>query len=454
MVKKIEKIYKKIGITSNRTKNITNHVLISFLYKAGSIIISFLLVPLVINYLDTEKYGIWLTLSSFIAWFAFFDIGLGNGLRNKFAEAMVNNEIKLARGYVSTAYFTIGTVCMALIIIFILFNYFIDWTKIFNTSPSLQKELSILMPIVFGFFCLQMVVQLITTIYTADQNHSIQGKVVFFTQLVSLTLIWIMTKTNEGTLLLFGSVFSMIPAILLIIFNYFAFKGKYSKFKPSFKYWKKIYLKEIMGLGINFFIIQVAATILFSTDNFIITKLFGPKEVVPYNIAFKYFSIVTMAYTIVITPFWSSFTEAYAKNDFIWIKKSVSNIQKIWLIIPIVLTIMILISNWFYTIWIGKKDYISLQLNISIALFILLTTYNMVYSLFLNGVGKLKVQLYTAIISIVINIPLSIILASYFNLGVSGVILATCISVSYSTLLKIIQYKKIINKSATGIWAK
>jgi len=99
------------GIESSRSKNITKHVLLSVIYKGGHIISTFLLVPLTIEFLDTENYGVWLTLSSFIAWFSFFDIGLGNGLRNKFAEAKTRNDLELARGYVSTAYFTIGSIC-------------------------------------------------------------------------------------------------------------------------------------------------------------------------------------------------------------------------------------------------------------------------------------------------------------------------------------------------------
>lgn len=454
MIEKIEKIYNKLGITSIRSKNITIHVLISFLYKGGSIFLNFLLIPLLINYLDTEKYGIWLTLSSFIAWFAFFDIGLGHGLRNKFAEAKVKNDIKLARGYVSTAYFTIGTVCFGLLIIFISLNFFIDWTKIFNTNPNLQKELSILMPIVFGFFCLQMVVQLITTIYTADQNHSIQVKVVFYTQLVSLVVIWIMTKTNEGSLLVFGSVFSIIPTILLILFNILAFKGKYSVFKPSYKYWKKVYLKEIMGLGINFFIIQVAATMLFSTDNFIISQLFSPKDVVPYNLSFKYFSIITMIYTTLITPYWSSFTEAYARDDYEWIKKSVSNVQKIWFLVPFLLIIMLIFSDRIYKLWFGYKITIPIELSLSMALFVLFITFNLIYVYFINGVGKIKVQVISSIVSLIINIPLSIFFAKNLEMGITGVMLATCVSLSYSVILKPYQYYKIINKNAKGIWGK
>ena len=101
-----------LGIHSSRTKNITKHVLLSALYKGGHILATFLLVPLTIDFLDTENYGIWLTLSSFIAWFSFFDIGLGNGLRNKFAEAKAKDDLELAKGYVSTAYYTIGSISL------------------------------------------------------------------------------------------------------------------------------------------------------------------------------------------------------------------------------------------------------------------------------------------------------------------------------------------------------
>ena len=119
-------LFDKAGIKSKRTKNITKHVGLSTLYKAGGIIANFLLVPLTIAYLDTENYGVWLTLTSFISWFSFFDVGLGNGLRNKFAEAKTLGDYKRARAFVSTAYFTIS--CISLIVLFVFFgiNQFIN----------------------------------------------------------------------------------------------------------------------------------------------------------------------------------------------------------------------------------------------------------------------------------------------------------------------------------------
>lgn len=448
------KIYNKFGIKSDRTKHIVKHIGWSTLYKIGSIIANFLLVPLTINYLNTENYGVWLTLSSFIGWFAFFDIGLGNGLRNKFAEAKSLGNYKDAQAFVSTAYFTIGCVSLSLLIIFLAVNHTIDWIQLFNTNSRLQSELSLLLPIVFAFFGLQLVVKLIINIYQADQNHSIEGKIQFFGQALSLLAIWGLTKTEQSSLLIFGSILSALPVLILVGLNFFAFKTTFKAFKPKFSLWKKEYLIEITGLGFKFFIVQIAAMVLFSTDNFIISKIFGPEEVVPYNIAFKYFSIVTMAYSILITPYWSSFTEAYTKKDFNWIKKSVSNIQKIWLIIPFCLIGMVFFSDWFYQFWVGDKIIVPLKLSVAMAFFVVLLTLNMIYVYFINGVGKIRVQLLISIVVMILNIPLSIYFSKDFGLGTTGVILATVICVFTGLVFISLQYYMIINNRANGIWNK
>lgn len=454
MKKKIINLLDRIGVKSNRTLNIVKHIAVSFFYKGGAVLANFLLVPLTINYLDVENYGVWLTLSSFISWFSFFDIGLGNGLRNKFAEAKAKNDYSLARAYISTAYYTITCISTLLFLVFLIVSYFIDWTKVFNTSDQLMSDFSILMPVIIGLFCLQLIVKLISSVYLADQNHSIQVKIQFITQALSLVVIWTLTKFTESSLLIFGIIFSALPVLVLLGLNVFAFSKRFKHLKPSITLWKKKYLKDIMGIGFNFFIVQIAVLILFSTDNFIISKIFSPKEVVPYNIAFKYFSILTMVFSILVAPYWSSFTEAYVKKDFSWIKTSVNNVLKIWLIVPVALVLMFFLADWFYLIWVGEGVNVSKILSFSMALFVLMSTFNTIFVSFINGVGKIKLQLITSIISMVINIPLSIFLAKTLNLGVSGVMFATCFSMGYSVILRPLQYYKLINNKAKGIWNK
>ncbi|MFZ4105142.1 lipopolysaccharide biosynthesis protein [Flavobacterium sp.] len=452
MKKLLQKGFQKAGIKSDRTKNITKHVIVSFIYKGGSILASFLMVPLTINFLDTENYGIWLTLSSFIAWFSFFDIGLGNGLRNKFAEAKAKGDLTLAQGYVSSAYFTIGIICLLLMFAFIGLNFFIDWTSIFNTNVRLRKDLGILMPIVFSFFCLQLVVKLITTIYTADQHHSMQGKINFFNSVAYLVALWLLTHTTKSSLMVYGVIFSALPVLILLIVNLLAFSNRYKDFKPKLSLWKKEYLNDIFGLGVKFFIIQLSGIILFSTDNFIITQLFGPKEVVPYNIAFKYLGISSMLVSMLLAPYWSTMTEAYVKKDFVWIKTSMKNLFKISLSSILLICVMVIVSPFIYNLWIGNKVEIPLTLTIYMAIFFALTILYAPFTYFINGTGKITLQMYSVITTSIINIPLAVFLAKNLGLGVSGVIISTILCLIPHVILCPLQYLKIINNKANGIW--
>jgi O-antigen/teichoic acid export membrane protein len=104
-----------------------------------------------------------------------------------------------------------------------------------------------------------------------------------------------------------------------------------------------------------------------------------------------------MVYSIIITPYWSSFTEAYTTGDYEWITKSVNTIQKYWLLIPVGLIGMVYISDWFYYSWIGYRVSVPLKLSMVMALYVVLMTFNMIYVNFINGVGKIKLQVIVSI---------------------------------------------------------
>jgi O-antigen/teichoic acid export membrane protein len=210
----------------------------------------------------------------------------------------------------------------------------------------------------------------------------------------------------------------------------------------------------VLGIGSKFFVIQLSLLILFSTDNIIISQLFSPAEVVPYEVARKYFSLLLHIFLIIATPYWSSFTDAYVKDDIDWIKNAVNRLLRIWCFIPLLLIIMYIFSDYFYFIWVGDNVKVPKIMSMLMASFVLLSTFNAIFTQFLNGVGKIQLQMYSALFSIVINIPLSIYFAKYTSLGVSGVILATCISLLVYVVLRPIQYWKIINKTAVNIWNK
>ncbi len=137
---------------SERSFQVKKNIYISFLAKGGTIVLNLALVPLTIDYVNPVQYGVWLTLSSIIAWFGFFDIGLGNGLRNKLTEAITIGDHQLGRKYISTTYLVLTFISLSLLCIFFLINHFIDWANILNAPVQLAKELSLVSLIVFSIF--------------------------------------------------------------------------------------------------------------------------------------------------------------------------------------------------------------------------------------------------------------------------------------------------------------
>jgi len=437
-----------------RTIKAKKNIIVSFGLKGFSILVSFLLVPLTLNYLNPTKYGIWLTLSSIIGWFGFFDIGLGNGLRNKLAEAFALNNYKLAKAYVSTTYITLLIIIGGVYILFLSINPFLNWSKILNTTPEMAGELSWIALIIFTFFALRFILKLIGVILTANQLPAYNNAFGPIGNLIALISIYFITKFTHSNLLYISVIYSASPVIVLIFVSIYFFNGKYKYIKPSFKsvYFK--YFKSLAGLGVNFFILQIVVLVVFSTDNLIITRILGPSEVTPYNIAFTYFRIPVMLFSIIISPYWSAFTDAITKNDKKWIKNSINKLIKIWLLFLVGVIVLLAISQYFYLMWVGDKVQIPFILSIFMGLYAIIRIETSVFGTFINGVGKIKLQMYYGIIGMLINIPISVFFARNLEMGSAGVILGTCISLAPGIVLGPIQYFKIINNKATGIWNK
>jgi len=435
-----------------RSVKAKKNILASFIIKGLSIAISLVLVPLTMNYVNPTRYGVWLTLSSMVSWFSFFDIGFGNGLRNKFTEALAMGKDELARIYVSTTYAILSIIIGVVLILFLLVNPMLNWSKILNTTPEMAGELGVLATIVFVFFCLRFIFQLLTTVLTANQEPAKASLFDFLGSLLSLLIIFILTKTTSGNLIYLGATLSLTPVLVLIASSIWFYNHTYKKYAPSFKFIKFSYARNLMSLGIKFFIIQIAALVLFNTNNIIVTQLFGPEEVSTFNVSFKLFSVITMIFSIIAGPLWSAFTDAYAKEEFAWIKTTLSKMKKVWGLLIIFTILVLLLSPWIYKVWIKDLVTVPFALSAAMSSYVIVYIWQTIHVFFLNGIGKIKLQLYLVIFSGLINIPLAVFLGK--KLGLVGITLTSTLLFIFMGTIFSIQTRKILNKTAVNIWNK
>ncbi|AZQ61550.1 hypothetical protein EI427_04690 [Flammeovirga pectinis] len=436
------------------SKKIIEQIGINVIVKGFSIILSFFFIPLSISYLGSENYGIWLTLFSFLSFFTFFDFGIGHGLRNNLTTALSKNKIILAKEYVSTTYITLLVISICLSSIFILFFNLIDWQSIFKFNSVESQNFILIIKIIYICFFFNLTFKCIDIISYSNHKSSFPGILIFINSLCSFTIIYILNNLESNSIVYYGYTIAFTQIMTYVIANIFLFRFKFNTIKPNFKSFKKKHLKKIFGLGMNFFLIQICAVILFSSDNLIITQIFSPDQVTVYNIPYKFFGIFKVGTSLILIPLWSAFTTAITKNDIIWIKNTINKSLIFVTLISVIVLISMFFANEIFALWIGNNITIPNELNIIMGIYIICTMYLQVFSMFLNGSSKIKIQLYSGTLSAIINIPLSIYFAKRLNFGLSGVIMATLATNILSLILFVIQYTKIINNKATGIWNK
>lgn len=433
-----------------RSKLAKKNILASLIFKVIDIPVYLALVPVTINYLNEYEYGIWLTLSSIILWIDTFDIGLGNGLRNKLGSAIAKNDYSKGKAYVSTTLVLLISIALIIAIIGLFLLPKIDWYNVLNvTSGSVPNLIDIVLA-TFVLFCANFVMKFVGNVYQALQLSAVTNLITLLSHVLSLLVIFLLTKFCYSDLLYVAIAFSSSSLIIYVLLYLITFYKYFKNLAPSFKCFHKEYIKDICGLSLRFFLLQIAGLILFSVTNLLISNLYDPSFVTPYNLSYRYFSIVSIAASFVVAPMWSASTDAYAKGDMIWIYETSKQIVKINLCATLLVGLMLIISPLAYKLWLGGNIDIPFSLSVIVAIYVCITFWSVSFSSYLNGMGKLKVQTYNTLAVASLFLPVCYTLGKI--IGVEGVVLGMALLNTSGLILNIIQFKKIINNNAKGIW--
>jgi len=215
-------------------------------------LLSFILVPLTINYIKSDSYGVWITISSLVGWVAMFDIGIANGLKNKLSESLADKNYEKSRMFISTTYVIIGFIAFTLICIYLILYQFVSWQSVFNSKFIPENKLRNMVTIVTILFLLKFVSDIINVVSAAFQMVSVSSILLFFSNLGITLSVWILSKTTRADLILLAFSLSFIPFFISLIASFYLFNNYFKKVKPSFKYININESKSIVSLGSKF----------------------------------------------------------------------------------------------------------------------------------------------------------------------------------------------------------
>ncbi|GAB3906940.1 lipopolysaccharide biosynthesis protein [Mucilaginibacter boryungensis] len=429
-----------------RTTAVNFNIIVSFVLRALSIIVSFLTISFSLKLLDTNKYGIWLAISSTVSWISILDIGLANGLRNKVAEYLAVKNYKEAKIAVSSTYAILFMIVVPILLLFGVFLKYAHWNSIFNTKLD-ERELLLTIAAVFIGLLMQFFLKPIASILQGDQKIYKSNLIQLLCNFIPLVPIIFFSKYLHGSMFALAIAQTVLPVVVLIAATVILFRTDYKHIRPSLKQVNLAKSKSLFGLSLAFFIVQIAWVFLYSTSELIITHEFGGSDVTLYNLLYKYFSTTGIILNIILTSYWSAFTNAFALFDFAWIKASIRSLVKIASIFLAITLLQLVLVVPVFKIWVGNKVHVPFILSCVMAIYFCVNLYTTLYSIVLNGTGKVKMQAIVSLITALLHVPVVLVFIRYFHWGLNSLVYASILW----TVIQVLIWKKEINSALKKI---
>lgn len=443
-------ILNKINSGNNRSVAVKKNIIGSFLLKGISITVSFLLVPATIGYVNAELYGVWLTLSSMMIWLGFADIGFTQGLKNKLTEAIAQNDWERGKALVSTTYAMMFLIFLPVCIILEFIVPLVNWTSLLNVNPIYENEILRVMHVLVAFACLQMIVNVMVSVVAAFQKVALSGSFLVIGNILSLINIYLLRAFCAPSLFSLVFAVSAMPILVTILATFILFNGRFKRVSPSWKTVDKFLIKDLFSLGYKFFIINIQVLVLYQSTNILISYVSSPIDVTHYNIAYKLLNTAMMVYTIITAPLWPAYTDAYAKGDYEWMKKMKKSMVRILFLSIIGCIVLVLISPFLYSLWIGPNVNIPFEWSVLVGLYVIVYCCQNLNGTLLVAMSKIKLNVIILMLGMVTHLPLSLALSKW--IGCYAVIVSMIvITVIYAVVYQI-QVNKLLNKKAYGIW--
>jgi O-antigen/teichoic acid export membrane protein len=426
------------GLNKERYRRVVLSTLSSFIGKFISVFTAFYSVPLTLNYLGTEMYGLLMVITSINVLLIFSDLGLGNGLVNHIAKNSTNQNSEDVKFRISSVFFILCLFSMLLLCFYFLVENNIQWNTLFNIKDlNYTSDIKNAITIYIICFIVNVPLSVVYKVQMGFQEMFILNIWQTIGNLLGFILLMIFIELKFSLPYLIFAL-NGAPLILTLInfINEFFRKRKY--LRPNLEYFDFKISIDMIGVGVIFTLINLANVFGSSFDNFILTNNGGPSSLINYSIVTKLFSILYII-TYFSAPFWPAFAEAIARKDRIWAINALKNILFITTGITLVACIFLV---FFYKViisyWVGNDFNPALSLILGFAVFWIFSAIAQAAVNFMQSEKYLKKLLLFTLFYSIVSFSCKILFVKSF--GDTGVIWAGALSYGLLFALPITLY--------------
>jgi O-antigen/teichoic acid export membrane protein len=416
-----------VGRSRERYRRVTLTTLSSVAARGVNILTLMISIPLTVGYLGTERYGLWVTMASLTTLLGFADLGIGNGLVNAVAEANGRDDREGARRCVSSAFFLLTGIAVALGAVFVLIHGSIPWPRIFNiSSPLAISEAGLATAMFAGCFLAGLPLGVAQRVQTGYQ----EGFVTAGWQAVGsvLALAGVIAGINARASLPW-LVLSMAgaPVVVYLANSILEFGLRRPWVRPALRFIHFRSARRMLRLGLLFFVIQIAMVVGYQTDNLIVAQILGSDQVTQYSIPLRLFMLVPTLLMLAFAPLWPAYGEALARGDVHWAVRTFQRSLMVTVAVSLPSSmLLVLMGEAILHLWVGPSVSPSFMLLLGLGVWAVVASVGNAMAMFLNGANAMGFQAICATLMMMANISLSIVLT--WEIGLPGPVWGSAIA--------------------------
>ncbi|WMN87512.1 oligosaccharide flippase family protein [Vibrio parahaemolyticus] len=402
----------------NHTKTRNFRLLLSIatagLTKVVGIGSTLITMPITLDYLGTEKFGIWMVISGIVAFMSFSDLGIGVGLQNALSKAYGRNDMESPRFYIGNAYILSVSISAMMIALVFLGGDYIPISSLFNiTDLELIKEVKSTLILSFIIFISGIPISMIQRVLNGYQCTYITNNIQLVGKLLGMISIFLVVYLDLGLIFL-TSLFIASPLIVQFLYSIYFFVKK-ENLIPKVVFSKKFF-QPIISAGLWTVFAQIIFSAKMNVPVLIISSALGLIAVTEYSIAMKLISVASLMITMALQPLWTVYGEAFYRDDKIWVRNTLYKSLKIVLLLTsLSAALFIFLGQGIIEFWLNSETIPPRMMIICFSCWMIASNINVCFAMLLNGTGNFRNQTVFSFCFILIALVLSYIFTPSYN---------------------------------------
>jgi O-antigen/teichoic acid export membrane protein len=364
------------------------------------------------------------------------DLGIADSLTNMISKAYALDDRESARNYYATAVWMTTGLSTILGLVALLVWPHIPWKSLLHLSDAgVAREASLCVAVGVAFFLISLPLNLINRVLSGYQQTQVTNYFNLLSSVLALVAILVAVHVRlsiVGLMMIYSS--SLLAGS--VGSNLWVHLRNKRWLRPTPRLISISRANELLNSGVGFFILQVAGLIAFNSDNLIITHFLGAAEVAPYSVTWRLAGYSAVLQTAIFPSLWPAYSEAYARRDFIWVRRTYWRAVRFALgSTTLAVAGLALFGRSLIRWYIAPSAVPTRSLLLTICLWTLINSVMDLQGCLLIATNRVRLQGTLSAIATVANILISIYLVQ--RIGTLGVIFGTILS--YASLLIIPQ---------------